>query len=137
MATEDVTLNNHRKPPNPPAWQCVWDILERANASQGETENALCAITVVELTHGIYRAKSEVDQSNHAARTEYRQFLPLCQNADMRRRFTDECCQRTQPAVIIRNTSERKPVLSTKLKDKKRCLVAHSQDFRLSSSLAR
>lgn len=77
--------------------QCVWDILERAKASQGETENALCAITVVELIHGIYRAKSEVDQSNHAARSEYRLFLPLCQNADMRRRFTDECCQRTQP----------------------------------------
>jgi len=39
--------------------QRVWDILERARASQGETENALSAITVVELTHGIYRAKTE------------------------------------------------------------------------------
>ena len=42
--------------------QRVWDILERAKASQGETENALSVITVVELTHGIYRAKSEADR---------------------------------------------------------------------------
>ena len=42
--------------------QRVWDILERAKASQGETENALSAITIVELTHGIYRAKSEADR---------------------------------------------------------------------------
>ena len=42
--------------------QCAWDILERAKASQGETENALAAITIVELTHGIYRAKSEADR---------------------------------------------------------------------------
>jgi len=38
--------------------QRVWDILERAKASQGETESALSAITVVELTHGIYTALS-------------------------------------------------------------------------------
>ena len=42
--------------------QSAWDILERAKASQGETENALSAITIVELTHGIYRAKSEADR---------------------------------------------------------------------------
>jgi len=39
--------------------QRVWDILERAKASQGETENALSAITIVELTHGIYRASQK------------------------------------------------------------------------------
>lgn len=39
--------------------QRVREILERARSSQGETENALSAITVVELTHGIYRAKSD------------------------------------------------------------------------------
>jgi tRNA(fMet)-specific endonuclease VapC len=38
--------------------QRVWDILERAQTSQGEIESALSAITVVELTHGVYRAKS-------------------------------------------------------------------------------
>ena len=39
--------------------QRVWDILDRVRASQGETESALSAITVIELTHGIYRANSE------------------------------------------------------------------------------
>jgi tRNA(fMet)-specific endonuclease VapC len=42
--------------------QHVWDILELAKASQGETESALSAITVVELTHGIYRAKLDADR---------------------------------------------------------------------------
>ncbi len=41
--------------------QRVWDILERVQALQGETENAISAVTVLELTHGIYRAKSETD----------------------------------------------------------------------------
>jgi len=48
----------------------VWDILERVKASQGETENALSAITVVELTHGIYRAKSEGDRRRRRAFVE-------------------------------------------------------------------
>jgi predicted nucleic acid-binding protein len=48
----------------------VWDILEHAKASQGETENALSAITVVELTHGIYRAKSEADRQRRRAFVE-------------------------------------------------------------------
>ena len=42
--------------------QHVWDILERVQASQGETESVLSAVTVVELTHGIYRAKTEADR---------------------------------------------------------------------------
>src|SRR6266849_7427916 len=50
--------------------QRVWDILERAKASQGETENALSAITVVELTHGIYRAKSEADRQRRGVFVE-------------------------------------------------------------------
>ncbi|HKO05783.1 MAG TPA: PIN domain-containing protein [Candidatus Acidoferrales bacterium] len=54
--------------------QRVWDILERARASQGETECALSAVTVVELTHGIYRAKSESDSNR-------------------RRSFVDELCR--------------------------------------------
>jgi tRNA(fMet)-specific endonuclease VapC len=52
----------------------VWDILERVQASQGETESALSVITVVELTHGIHRARSEAD-------------------AKRRRAFIDELCQ--------------------------------------------
>jgi tRNA(fMet)-specific endonuclease VapC len=54
--------------------QRVWDILERVKASQGETENVLSAITVLELTHGIYRAKSEADGKR-------------------RREFVEELCQ--------------------------------------------
>ena len=52
----------------------MWDILERAQAAQGETESALSAITVVELTHGIYRAKSEADRQRRRAFVE-----ELCQ----------------------------------------------------------
>jgi tRNA(fMet)-specific endonuclease VapC len=54
--------------------QRVWDVLERVQASQGETQSSLSAITVVELTHGIYRAKSEAD-------------------AKRRRAFVEELCQ--------------------------------------------
>jgi predicted nucleic acid-binding protein len=54
--------------------QRVWDILERVQASQGETESALSAVTIVELTHGIYCAKSETD-------------------AQRRRPFVEELCQ--------------------------------------------
>jgi len=56
----------------------VWDILEGVLASQGETESALSAITVLELTHGIYRAKSDSD-------------------AQRRRAFVEELCQ----AVVV------------------------------------
>lgn len=54
--------------------QHVWDILERVRAGQGETQSALSAVTVVELTHGIYRAKSETDASRRRAFVE-----ELCQ----------------------------------------------------------
>jgi predicted nucleic acid-binding protein len=50
--------------------QRVWDILERVQAVQGETESALSAITIVELTHGIYRAKSETDAKRRRAFVE-------------------------------------------------------------------
>ena len=41
--------------------QRIWDILGRVQSAQGETESALSAVTVVELTHGIYRARSAAD----------------------------------------------------------------------------
>lgn len=34
----------------------VWEILQRVEAVCGTTASALSAVTVVELTHGIYRA---------------------------------------------------------------------------------
>jgi tRNA(fMet)-specific endonuclease VapC len=48
----------------------VWDVLERMKASEGETESALSVITVVELSHGIYRAKSEADRQRRRAFVE-------------------------------------------------------------------
>ena len=37
----------------------VQDMLYRARAHHGETDVGLSAVSAVELTHGIYRAKSE------------------------------------------------------------------------------
>jgi tRNA(fMet)-specific endonuclease VapC len=50
--------------------QRVWDILDRLRVTHGETESALSAVTVVELTHGIYRAKSESDARRRRAFVE-------------------------------------------------------------------
>jgi tRNA(fMet)-specific endonuclease VapC len=56
------------------AGESVGAILKRVQASQGETELGLSAVTVVELTHGIYRAKGNTQREN-------------------RRAFTDELCR--------------------------------------------
>ena len=40
----------------------VWEILERVEAVCGKTIAALSAVTAVELTHGIYRAKTDTDR---------------------------------------------------------------------------
>ena len=45
-------------------------ILKRVQATQGETESGLSAVTVVELTHGIYRAKSDTHRERRRAFTE-------------------------------------------------------------------
>lgn len=50
--------------------ESVRDILKRITDSVTETEAALSAITVVELTHGIYRAKTEADQERRKAFVE-------------------------------------------------------------------
>jgi predicted nucleic acid-binding protein len=54
--------------------ESVREILQRVQASQGETEAALSAVSVVELTHGIYRAKGDADRKR-------------------RREFTEELCR--------------------------------------------
>jgi predicted nucleic acid-binding protein len=41
----------------------VEDVLYRAQAAYGEADVALSAISIIELTHGIYRARSEVDRT--------------------------------------------------------------------------
>jgi len=48
----------------------VRQILERVRAAQGETEAGLSAVTIVELTHGIYRAKAEADRERRQAFVE-------------------------------------------------------------------
>lgn len=45
-------------------------ILERLKAAHGEIETAFSTISVVELTHGIYRAKSDSDRIRRRAFTE-------------------------------------------------------------------
>jgi tRNA(fMet)-specific endonuclease VapC len=40
----------------------VWEVLERVEAVCGKTAAALSAVTAMELTHGIYRAKTAADR---------------------------------------------------------------------------
>ena len=40
----------------------VWEILERVEAVCGKTTAALSPVTAVELTHGIYRARTDADR---------------------------------------------------------------------------
>lgn len=47
--------------------ESVAQILRRVRASQGDVESALSVVTVVELTHGIYRAKNEKDRERRRA----------------------------------------------------------------------
>ncbi len=50
--------------------ESVRDILQRVREGFAETEAALSAVTVVELTHGVYRAKTESDQKRREAFVE-------------------------------------------------------------------
>lgn len=40
----------------------VWEVLERVEAVCGVTTAALSSVTAVELTHGMYRAKTDTDR---------------------------------------------------------------------------
>ena len=55
--------------------ETVREILKRVQSAHGETESGLSAVTIVELTHGIYRAKSAADRERRYAFTE-----ELCQD---------------------------------------------------------
>jgi len=50
--------------------ESVRDILKRVQAAQGEINSALSVVTIVELTHGIYRAKSDADRERRRAFSE-------------------------------------------------------------------
>lgn len=41
--------------------ESVRQILKRVEASQGQVDTAISVVTVVELTHGVYRAKADAD----------------------------------------------------------------------------
>ena len=43
--------------------EAIEDILRQALASHGEIDIALSAVSVVELTHGIYRARTDADRA--------------------------------------------------------------------------
>lgn len=48
----------------------VREILKRVRVMHGEVDCALSVVTVVELIHGIYRAKSDADRERRRAFTE-------------------------------------------------------------------
>ena len=50
--------------------ESVRAILKRVQAKEGETESALSAVTIVELTHGIYRARNDTDRERRRAFTD-------------------------------------------------------------------
>lgn len=50
--------------------ETVWQILQRVRAAYGEVDAALSVVTIVELTHGIYRAPSEAKRSRRKAFSE-------------------------------------------------------------------
>ena len=43
--------------------ESIWEILERVETACGEATAALSAVTAVELTHGVYRARADVDRT--------------------------------------------------------------------------
>jgi tRNA(fMet)-specific endonuclease VapC len=50
--------------------ESVRQILTRVQAAQGEVDCALSVVTIVELTHGICRAKSDADRERRRAFSE-------------------------------------------------------------------
>jgi tRNA(fMet)-specific endonuclease VapC len=50
--------------------ESVRQILKRILTSRGEVDCALSVVTIVELTHGIYRAKSDADRERRRAFSE-------------------------------------------------------------------
>jgi predicted nucleic acid-binding protein len=50
--------------------ESVRALLKRIQATQGETESGLSVVTVVELTHGIQRAKNDSDRERRRAFSE-------------------------------------------------------------------
>lgn len=47
--------------------ETVKQVIKRVQSSVGETEAALSAVSIVELSHGIYRARTEADRERRRA----------------------------------------------------------------------
>jgi predicted nucleic acid-binding protein len=47
--------------------ETVGQIIERVRSAHGDQESALSAISIIELTHGIYRAKTDADRVRRRA----------------------------------------------------------------------
>ena len=47
--------------------ETVKQVIERVQAAVGETEAALSTVSIVELTHGIYRARTDADRERRRA----------------------------------------------------------------------
>jgi tRNA(fMet)-specific endonuclease VapC len=50
--------------------ETVKQIIERVRAAHGDQESALSVISIIELTHGIYRAKLDADRLRRIAFTD-------------------------------------------------------------------
>jgi predicted nucleic acid-binding protein len=50
--------------------ETVKQVIERVRAACGDVECALSVVSIIELTHGIYRAKSDADRSRRTGFSE-------------------------------------------------------------------
>jgi tRNA(fMet)-specific endonuclease VapC len=50
--------------------ETVRQVIERIRVAHGDAESALSAISIIELTHGIYRAKTNEDKARREAFTD-------------------------------------------------------------------
>ncbi len=50
--------------------ETVKQVIQRVRAVHGDRESALSAISIIELTHGIYRAKTDADRVRRKAFTD-------------------------------------------------------------------
>jgi tRNA(fMet)-specific endonuclease VapC len=100
--------------------ESVRAILKRVQATQGETESGLSAVTVVELTHGIYRAKTDTHRERRRAFTEelcrdltvHPVTLEIAQLAgkiegEQAARGHKHCLRRSAPLLLTTNTKVR------------------------------
>jgi predicted nucleic acid-binding protein len=50
--------------------ETVKRVIERVRTARGDEESALSAVSIIELTHGIYRAKTDADRQRRIAFVE-------------------------------------------------------------------